>query len=290
LDVAALGKGRQDWKALDATLHPRSPLSHYHRLGGWIQADLGDDCTTSGCHGPLPHYEHKEVRAFLNMHGTTLHCGVCHMIPHSVGSLQASWYDPQTGMTADAPAVLQALTLLDSVPSRETQLELLALLERAVAQSQSHPELLLLTQHVRSMTHTQSEGWPELLDLCRSALARHFRGEYGRKIALTGPDRQPILAHPNTNSAKARFRRLGTDATQAERDTLLGEVHPLRRPQPLDCSSCHKPDGLLPYAQLGYPPGRIEELTGQAIFKMVENIAAGQEFHLPRVLQPADQQ
>lgn len=293
LDMPALTQGREDWSALQATLHPRSPLSHYHRLAGWIQTDLGNDCTSSGCHSPVPHFRRKEVRAFLNMHGTVMHCGVCHMTPPNHGEVALTWYDPQDGAPADSPAVLQASALaermLGGTTSSQAQAEWLALLDRAVVQSRSNPDLVLLVRHARALP-SESAQWTQFLNLAKETLVRHFRGEYGRKIAVAHPEGQPILGHPNTEVAKARLHRLEPDADPAEREAALAAVHPLRRPEPLACSSCHGQSGtMLPYAALGYPPTRLHDLQSQVIFTMIENIAAGQEFHLPTVLKRNDE-
>ena len=61
-----------------ATANPRGPLSHYHRLDEGFQPDRFNGCTLSQCHSPLPHGKNKADRAFLNMHATSIHCGVCH--------------------------------------------------------------------------------------------------------------------------------------------------------------------------------------------------------------------
>jgi hypothetical protein len=67
------------FRGVTAVENPRVPLAHYHRVGAWFQPDPANNCTQSGCHAPLPHGENRANRAFLNMHATSLHCGVCHL-------------------------------------------------------------------------------------------------------------------------------------------------------------------------------------------------------------------
>ena len=104
LDEAFLQTHRADWLGVELSEHPRVPPAHYHRIGGWLQPDPFNGCTQAGCHRPNPHDQRKEVRAFLNMHATSLHCGVCHLRSDKE-PLETAWYDLQTGKQRAAPTV-----------------------------------------------------------------------------------------------------------------------------------------------------------------------------------------
>src|SRR5690606_8055967 len=93
-----------------------SPLAHYHRIDSWIEPDPFNDCARSGCHAPLPHARRKEVRAFLNMHATSIHCGVCHFQTDRE-PLNLGWYDLDHGEVRAEPAILQAYAMITNADS-----------------------------------------------------------------------------------------------------------------------------------------------------------------------------
>lgn len=294
LDDQALRTPRSAWLGVAASESPRAPLAHYHRLGGWLQPDQANDCTRSGCHAPLPHARRPEVRAFLNMHATTIHCGICHMQTDS-RSLATTWYDPRTGQPRDAPAILQAFDLLSSPARRPAASEpaahdrLVRLLHAAARDADNPPDLAQLAAHLDAV-RPGSPAAAQLLDAARDLLPRHFRGEYGAKLALrdraTGA---PLLAHPGTAAAVEHYLRAAGSAEPARRAELLAAVHPLRRAAPLHCTDCHRPaDPLLDFAAAGYPPARIDMLSRAVIFRMIEQIAAGQPFYLPGFVPTGD--
>ena len=212
LDASLLEKGRTAFAGIDAVQHARSPLAHYHRLEGWTHPDQFNDCTSSGCHGPLPHSKRKEVRAFLNMHATSIHCGVCHMrTEHS--PLDLTWYDLDTGVGCDPPAILQVYDMFTSPRKREAlreptetdQTNIVKLLRTAAEQADGLPALEQLAEHFAAV-RAASDAFQSLIEVARSTLPLHFRGEYGAKLALRDPqDRMPQLAHPGTADAVRNY-------------------------------------------------------------------------------------
>ena len=121
-------------------------------------------------------------------------------------------------------------------------------------------------------------------------LPRHFRGEYGAKLALLDPATgQPILGFPGTAPAVQAYLRAAATAGASQKAALLADVHPFRRLEPPHCSDCHtRTGGLIDFAALGYPPARIDMLTQPMIFQMIQHIAAGQPFYLPGILPSAN--
>lgn len=114
LDAELLTREAAGFEALVRTENPRTPLAHYHRVDGWFDPDPRNGCTTSGCHAPLPHAASKELRAFLNMHATSMHCGVCHMTTESPEpTLALCWYDLDSGEPVAPPPLLAAYGWLD---------------------------------------------------------------------------------------------------------------------------------------------------------------------------------
>lgn len=288
MDEALLKENRRDWRGLDVTERPRTPPAHYHRIDGWVQPDRFSGCTTSGCHSPMPHNEHKEVRAFLNMHATSIHCGTCHMKSDRV-PLSLTWYNLTTGKAEDPPAILRAYGLLTSDeyakerenPDDAFQQQLADLLQQAAEDADNLPALKNLAGHFDAVRATSTD-FKELLIQARAMLPRHFRGEYGAKIAQRGVGGAPMLSHPNTKNAVAEYLRRKDTITGQDRQDLLNRVHPLRRKEPLDCSACHtKADSLINFELLGYPPARTDSLVHPIVLEMIEHIRQGTPFHLP---------
>jgi hypothetical protein len=294
LDRSLLGTERAAWRAIEATEHARTPLAHYHRLDSWISPDRANGCTTSGCHAPLPHAKRKEVRAFLNMHATSIHCGVCHMKSDD-RPLALTWYDLSTGRTRPPPALLEAVGIVmeserppkDEKAAIAMQAKLAERVRTASDEAGQSTALRELAEHVAAVRVT-SEAFDKLWTAAREALPRHFRGEYGAKVALRGGAKgQPVLAHPGTAQAVRAFLDRGAASSAEERQKLLAAVHPLKRDQALHCTDCHTSDrSLVDFSKIGYPRTRIEALTSPVIFRMIEHINSGHPMHLPEVMRP----
>jgi len=297
LDDSVLETRRSSWLGMRLSENPRTPLAHYHRIDGWIQPDPFNDCTRSGCHAPLPHAARKEVRAFLNLHATSLHCGVCHMKSED-RPLVTTWYDLNTGKPRSVPTVLQTYAWLVSDGGREEladptqgqQETLVALLRAAAREADNDPQLEQLAQHFAAVRYS-SPAFQQRLERARETLPRHFRGEYGGKLALFDRQRnEPVLGHPGTAPAVQAYLREAQTADAAREQQLLAAVHPLRRAQALHCAECHRSTGsLIDFAAAGYPPARVETLSRPVIFRMIQNIAEGQPFYLPGFVPPAGQ-
>lgn len=289
LDERVFETARADLLGIAATENPRSPLSHYHRLDNWIQPDLHNGCLTSGCHAPLPHANNKADRAFLNMHATSLHCGMCHM--ESPGEvLHAGWYDLETGERQGRPSVLQAYDVLlalrtESDPSarKAAREELIALLQAAAGEAAGGQALTELTRHVRAV-RADNERFNQLVDAMLAALPRHFRGEYGAKIALIEMNSHaPVLQHPDSHEAVAEFLRSPADSPLRNGDGALSQrIHTRRRPSPRTCSDCHaREESILDFQKLGYPTPRVEQLVEPRIMRAIEHMSRGEPLYLP---------
>ena len=291
LDAATLATQQAEWQGLSSVTFARQPAAHYHRIDTWIQPDPRNNCTTSGCHAPLPHQERKETRAFLNMHATSIHCGACHM-EHEAAPLPLGWYALDTGERVDAPSVLRAYeALLDLTESgaaapEDLRRRVVELMKRAAAETNAAPGLIKLARHFSAVRIT-SEAFDKLARAALTEMPRHFRGEYAAKIALTDASGATNLAHPGTQDAVRRYLEAPANLDDAARLKLLNEIHPLRRSVPRGCGDCHGQDArLVDWRSLGYPPLRVGELTDPLVARMIAHIAAGQPFHLPQFLAP----
>ena len=292
LDRAAIDAGRSAFAALDAAEHPRSPLAHYHRLDSWPRPDSFNDCARAGCHNPLPHSKKKEVRAFLNMHATSIHCGVCHF-KQDERPLSLAWYDLDNGKSREPPSILRAYEMLTGVDAasrwkksgREEQARLVELLRSAAQEAGGARDLEELADHFEAY-RLDSPGFQRLLAESPDLLPRHFRGEYGAKLAvLDRATGNTLKGHPNTRTAIRDWLARKDSASEAERKELLASVHPLRRETALTCTDCHTASaGLVDFAKAGYPTARIDQLIAPIVFRMIEHINSGRPFHLPSVI------
>ena len=288
LDETALARSGASYAGVQATENPRSPLSHYHRLDTWHQPDRLNGCITTGCHVQLPHGKNKVDRAFLNMHATSLHCGVCHLKPEGE-PLKLVWYGLKTGQGVEPPALLQAYEWLNSKPEPVAgklgpgdQAHIVGLLRAAASQADGEPVLSNLADHLAAV-RVESEEFARFIGLARKTVPQHFRGEYGAKLALTEPATgNPLLGDPGIESAVQEFLARGGSLGKEEREALLKRVHPRPRAERLGCSQCHRSEKpLLDLRAVGYPVERIEAITQPLVMQAIEHIAAGQPFHIP---------
>lgn len=283
------------WLGTAVAESPRTPLAHYHHIDGWFQPDEVNGCTQSGCHNAMPHAKHKEDRAFLNMHATSLHCSVCHMNADT-RPLPLVWYDLEDGHVTAPPALLAAYGFVmseagrDAIdnPTHETQLRMVQLLNLAAREADGDPSLQRLAKRVAAPRYS-SQQFKNILASLRTQLPRHFRGEYGSKLALRDPQTgRPILNHPNSADAIRAYLALDESADAATRDAALDRVHTARRPETLECTACHQPDSLVDLAVVGYPPERIATLQQGFIFGAIEHIMQGRPLHLPGFISPEE--
>ncbi len=299
LNRAVLDTRRTEWAGVASNVNPRAPLAHYHRLDGWIQPDPHNSCTQSGCHAPLPHSRRKEVRAFLNMHATTLHCGVCHMTSDQT-PLPLTWYSLADGEACGPPSILKAYALLAAeqpvygspVHQQNTtvQRELASLLSMAAEESDGVPALAELARHLAAVP-PNGEAFGQLVEAARATLPRHFHGSYGAKLSLLNrPGGEPLLGHPGTAGPVKEFLQRGASLSPADRLALLARVHPRKRVQTLQCSECHSPGRpLVDLSKVGYPPARLEALSQPAVIRMIQHSSEGQPMHMREFFTPQPQ-
>lgn len=265
----------------------RGPLAHFHLVPQWFQADPLDNCTTSGCHTPLPHGNRIEVRAFLNMHATFVDCVVCHTEQPTTAD-QAGWFALPQRERSEVPAILRLAALLEILPREVTAVQaaevsgqLQALLREALPASGQHEQLQHWLLRLET-THPDSRIWQDILRDIRAEIDLHVRGEYGAKIGLYRDGRRIGEPDPAQRAAANAYRRNGANLPQSEREKLLDTVHAGIRPVGAMCTPCHAATpALVSMPQLGYPPARVESLQNNPILRSVLQIEQGQPFYLP---------
>ena len=296
LDETTLARSGGSFAGIQATENPRVPLSHYHRLENWHQPEPLNGCTRAGCHAPLPHGKNKVDRGFLNMHATSLHCGVCHERSERE-PLQLVWYDLRSGEPTGPPALLKAYEWLTSRSlkeekrlTKEDQSRIVSLLQAASDQSEGEPLLDQLAAQLAAVRVKENE-FHRLLDLTRETIPQHFRGEYGAKLALADPvSGKPLVGNSRGDAAAAEYLEMRDRLSEEEGRRLLEKVHATKRDPTLECSQCHTLEGsLVDLAAVGYPKARRRAVVQPIVMQAVENMKAGRPFHLPTFLGPARQ-
>jgi hypothetical protein len=269
---------------------PRGPLAHFHEIPTWFQPDPGNNCTVSGCHGPLPHGRRVEVRAFLNMHTTFVDCAVCHASDADQVK-NAKWFSLADRQGRAAPAVIHLAGEFErwgedfSKDPAAIQAQLLPLIRQAVEDSGGNTQLSEWALRLET-TYVGSESWRNLVKQIQDNLHLHAHGEYNAKIGLYQGPR--LLGTPTDPQAKATGQYLsGKKAmTDEQKQSLLTTIHQGVRPAGALCTPCHSAQATrINLSSLGYSTNRAESLQSSLIVQMMLSIERGQPFHLPAVME-----
>ncbi|MGD8590503.1 MAG: hypothetical protein PVG22_16895 [Chromatiales bacterium] len=114
-------------------------------------------------------------------------------------------------------------------------------------------------------------------------------GNYGAKIA-PGTFEESVFTFTKGTSKEivdAYIKEEKQLSTQ-KKSQMIEFIHNGISKQPVLCMQCHnREDPYLPYAELGYPPRRIEELTNSEVVGMVEKY---KEFFLPNFVSPSTEE
>ena len=268
---------------------PRGPLAHFHEIPDWFQPDPGNNCTVSGCHGPVPHGKRVEVRAFLNMHATFVDCGVC----HAAGADQAKdarWLDLADRRSRPAPAMLRLASAyerwgeIEPKDAASVNDQLLQLLREALKDSGGSAQLNEWLIRLETM-YPGSKPWYALVSSIEEKLRFHAHGEYNAKIGLYADGR--LLGTPTESQSKAaqEFRSARNAMPETERLRLMTAVHEGVVPKGTLCMPCHSsPPTRIDFGKLGYPAARAQSLQSSMTVQMILSIEQGKQFNLPRVL------
>jgi len=77
------------------------------------------------------------------------------------------------------------------------------------------------------------------------------------------------------------------DLTEEEKKEELDELHEILTDVPYQCDDCHQTENpLLPYAALGYPQWRIDEIRSNEVVGVFDRY---RKFYLPEFLEPPDE-
>jgi len=72
--------------------------------------------------------------------------------------------------------------------------------------------------------------------------------------------------------------------SEQQRSQMKKLVHKDMNKKPIECNQCHQEESpYLPFAELGYPPRRVDELTNTSVVGMIDKY---KEFYIPNFLTP----
>lgn len=112
-------------------------------------------------------------------------------------------------------------------------------------------------------------------------------GDYGAKIAPTSKVAgEPILLHGAKDMERIeRYIAERDHASAGEKKEKLDFFHKKVSKGAVRCESCHREDRpYIPFAELGYPPTRLRELTNNPVVGMLQKY---DRFYIPNFVPPA---
>lgn len=111
-------------------------------------------------------------------------------------------------------------------------------------------------------------------------------GDYGAKIAPASKAAdEPGLLHGEDMEQVERYLAERDRVSAGEKKERLDVFHKKVGKEAVRCQSCHREDRpYIPFADLGYPPSRLRELTNNPVVGMLQKY---DQFYLPNYRPPA---
>ena len=111
-------------------------------------------------------------------------------------------------------------------------------------------------------------------------------GEYGKypakifPVKITAGGQQEIIRPVSEQSAR-EYLELKDKFTHDQAAEAKIKLHERLSKKPVQCMDCHKKDGYLDFAKLGYPRNRVDHLASSEVASMIEKY---ETFYLPEVI------
>ena len=111
-------------------------------------------------------------------------------------------------------------------------------------------------------------------------------GEYGKFPAKIFPKRvsasgQESIIRPISENAAQEYLKYKDKFTPDQVAQAKAKLHEHVSKKPVLCNECHRKDGYLNFAELGFPKNRVDHLTSSEVVTMIEKY---ETFYLPEVL------
>jgi hypothetical protein len=113
-------------------------------------------------------------------------------------------------------------------------------------------------------------------------------GNYGAKIApgVIEDDMFSFLRSEKDNVFIERYIKEQDLLSQQQKSQMKKVIHKEINKKPIECNQCHQEkDPYIPFAKLGYPPRRVDELTNTSVVGMIDKY---KEFYIPNFLTPGN--
>ncbi len=113
-------------------------------------------------------------------------------------------------------------------------------------------------------------------------------GNYGAKIApgIIEGDSFRFLHNDEDKAFVERYLKEEKLLSQKQKSQMKKLMHAGINKKPIECNQCHQEKSpYIPFAALGYPPRRVDELTNTSVVGMIDKY---KEFYIPNFLTPGD--
>ncbi len=114
-------------------------------------------------------------------------------------------------------------------------------------------------------------------------------GNYGAKIAPGTVDSEgfKFLHNEDDKAFVERYLKEEKFLSQKQKSQMKKIIHTGINKKPIECNQCHQEENpYVPFAKLGYPPRRVDELTNTSVVGMIDKY---KEFYIPNFLTPGDE-
>jgi hypothetical protein len=124
------------------------------------------------------------------------------------------------------------------------------------------------------------------VDRVTGIISRKAEGEYGKYPAKIFPVKSTVenaemVIHPVSEKAAREYLELKHRFTPDQMAEAKIKLHEQISQKPVSCVDCHKKDGYLNFAKLGFPKNRVNHLVSTEVASMIEKY---ETFYLPQVI------
>jgi len=143
--------------------------------------------------------------------------------------------------------------------------------DKETGKEKSNPPALVETEQI--YTHENTTKYPTY-------------GNYGAKIGpgiVEGESFRFLKSEKDKNFVE-RYIAEEEKLSSQQKSQMKRVIHKQINKKPIECNNCHREQNpYIPFAELGYPPRRVEELINTSVVGMIDKY---KEFYIPNFLTP----
>ena len=113
-------------------------------------------------------------------------------------------------------------------------------------------------------------------------------GDYGSKIApgIVEGKSFRFLQSEKEKAFVLRYISEESNLNSQQKSQMKRLIHKQINKKPIECNNCHREqNAYIPFAELGYPPRRVDELINTSVVGMIDKY---KEFYIPNFLSPSN--